>query len=169
MSEPLTIEHKGYVLNYVDNQDIWRCYAIDSEAPTIGKLKAKIDAFVSRLNKLRTEVPAIYIGSDYSSDRKFEACEIVSVAAKPGYRNATAVWTTRDHDEKWRGEIRVVKDRKKLEAADLAPDTPEVRAMVVELRRLIAVADAAMLAQREYRKSIPRVDISTLEKDETDE
>ena len=145
-------EHRGYKIRYAENEDVWRCHALDMQGDTLTQLKNKMNRHLAKMSK--TGGVAALVSSFGHS--KFEECEIVSVADKGG------VWITKNRQEMWRGAMRTVKERSKVEADRLVLDTVENRELIKTSDDYLARIRALTDEGKAYFKTIPRVDVSTL-------
>lgn len=157
-------EHRGYQISYSENQDVWRCHTLELEGSTLTQLKNKIGRYLAKIARASEVIPAIHA----LYGETFEDCFVVSLAAKTNYRGEPQVWTYKERQEKWRGEIRTVRDRKQNDASRIILDTPENRELVLEAKRLVDIARKAKDAASEFIKAIPRMDISALRLDDAD-
>lgn len=161
MSE-LETEFRGYRIRYAENQDVWRCHELDMDGATLTQLKNKIGRYLAKIAKTAETVPAFVV----SYGDRFEEVNIVSVANTLSYSKEPQVWTSKDRVEPWRGATRIVKDRRKHDASTAILDTPENRVLIEEAKRLLAIARDAKKVADEAVRLIPRIDVSTLRRDE---
>jgi hypothetical protein len=158
-------EFRGYAIYYSENEDVWRCHALDMDAETLTKLKNKIGRYLARIAKTAESIPAFHVAYGDS----FHPCNIVSVSNSLNYKKEPEVWTFTERQEMWRGEYRTVRDRKKYDASSIILDTPENRVLIAEAERLRAIERHAKKEADAAARIIPRVDVSTLRKEEDDE
>lgn len=147
-------EHRGYKIRYAENEDVWRCHTLDMQGDTLTQLKNKINRHLAKMAK--TGGIAALVSSFGHS--KFEECEIVSVSDKGG------VWIAKSRVERWQGATRTVKERSKVEADRLVLDTVENREMIKVSDDYLHRISTLTNEGKEYFKTIPRVDVSTLPK-----
>ena len=157
-------EFRGYTIRYSENEDVWRCHALDMDGATLTQIKNKIGRYLAKIAKTAQTVPAFHCSYGHG----FHACNIVSVASTLNYKKEPEVWTFTERQEMWRGEYRTVRDRKKYDAASMILDTPENRVLIEEAKRLRAIEQEAKKAADEAARLIPRIDVSTLRPEDDD-
>lgn len=159
MAHLITTEHRGYEIHYAENQDVWRCHVLNMEGDSLSQLKNKMNRFLAKAAKTGG-IPAMTCNFGHS---RWQECEIVSVA------HDDKVWITTNRQEMWRGALRTVRDRSKVEADRVALDTPEVRAAIAIsddfLNRIRALTEEGKTAF----KAVPRIDVATLPREVEDE
>lgn len=161
----LTTEYRGYEIRYSENRDIWVCHKLEMEAATLTQLKNKMGRYLAKVAKTAEAIPAFVC--DYGS--AFRECFIISVASSLNYKKEPEVWTFTEREEMWRGATRIVRDRKKYDASSVIVDSPENRALIEEAKRLRGIERAAKAAADKAAAIIPRVDVSTLRRDDTED
>lgn len=165
MSE-IETEFRGYAIRYSENQDVWRCHTLDMDGVTLTQLKNKIGRYLAKIAKTAEAIPAIHV--EYGDG--FKPCFIVAVANTVSYRKQPEVWTYTEREESYRGGgKRTVKYRKKYEASTLILDTPENQTLVAEAVRLVGLARLARKTAEDAIEAIPRIDVSTLQQDDTED
>lgn len=164
MSE-IETEFRGYRIRYSENQDVWRCHDLDMDGTTLTQLKNKIGRYLAKIAKTAETIPAIHV--TYGDD--FTPCFIVSVANTLNYKKQPQVWTYTEREEMYRGAARVVKTRAKIDASSIILDTSENRVAVVEAKRLLSIAREAKKVADVAVAAIPRIDVSALQKDDTED
>lgn len=157
MSE-LQIEYRGYAIHFAENQEVWRCQALDVDGERLATVKAKIDRVIAASRKLDNPVPVIYV--DYSYRAK--PVEVISLAQPPKDRSGnaqaepTAAWCMVPERERYfdreKGEYayRDTKARQKIKLDSLYIDTTENRAALAEAQRL----QDKITAATEERKAV---------------
>jgi hypothetical protein len=150
----LKTEYKGCVIVYAENQDIWRCWSLDVEAPTLSAVKRKIDV-IDRQSRRTENVDAYLIA--YGGD--FEPVTVtLSIPKNPsaqGRYHADAsdrAWIVSKKDKK----------REKVGLERLIEHTPENEALIREAERLGWVARQAAKAHQDFLKTIPKMGIEAL-------
>lgn len=122
---------------YAENEDVWRCWALDIEAPTLSALKEKIrkvDADARRMDR-----PALHF--EYNGTKP-TLCTIVMLDAE-----RDKVWITKKEG----GTLR----RHKVTLDRIVLDTPENRALIAEFQALAREAEAARAKSDAARAKIP--------------
>lgn len=140
MTDP-EIEYRGYVVRFSENQDVWRCWALDLEGEKLSTVKAKIDRIIAQSRKLSEAVPMMYMDHFHTA----KPVRVVALAQpRKGEDSPTDAWCLvpgrerfLNHDTKTY-DYRDVEERKKLPLLSLYLDTPENRAAVAEIDRLKA-------------------------------
>jgi hypothetical protein len=132
------LEHRGYVIRYSENDDVWRCYDINYQNVSVGKVKAKIDAVEREHRKMARPVIQISHGGEAHD------CVLVSLD-----ESKDRCWITKD--------VKGAVKREKTSISQLADPTPEVRAMVADMQEKHAAYMAAMRAHSASRDAIPRL------------
>jgi hypothetical protein len=159
MSDALETDHRGYKIRYQENEDVWRVWALNFDGPTLSSVKAKIDRHLAKLAKLVEVIPAICVG--YRGE--FKDYTVISIAAnKRRHSDKVQVWASKEREEVWRGTMRIVKDRAKVDADTLILDTPENRAKVREAEAWGNRIKADEKKLKEFVDAIPRLDLSAL-------
>lgn len=142
------VEHRGYVIGYSENEDVWRCWDIDFSSAKLSAVRQKIDALERGHRKFSR--PAIFVG--YSDAPK--PCVIVSLD-----EDRDRCWTTTDRQLTDRygravdGKLR----RQKVSLSQIIDDTPENQALVAQLGALRRAAAEAQQAASAHNNAIPRL------------
>lgn len=160
----LETEFRGYTIRYSENEDVWRCHALDMDGTTLTQLKNKMGRYLAKIAKTAEVIPAFL--SSYGDS--FTPCFIVSVSNTLNYKKEPEVWTFTERQEMWRSEYRTVRDRKKHSASSIILDTLENRVLIAEAERLRTIERVAKKAADEAARIIPRIDVSTIRQDEDD-
>lgn len=154
----IAIDYKEFEITYSENENVWRCYAVNVEAPSLQGVKNKINAFLAEARRMEG-VAALLVSSRYNY-RAPEPCRVQMIAEKTSAIQGDMVWVAVDNWVMWRGEKINRPERRKVEAKSVVVDTQENRA-------LIAAAEAQIAKMREAEKSadhalaaIPRIDLS---------
>jgi len=171
----LTTEHRGYKITYSENGDEWSSYDAGDgmSAPTLSKLKAKIDAMIAKQKK-RAGFACIVIEQEgFGGSSK----TIITDALITGYlgpkterkgssrfdesvvigHNVEAVYVA----TKW-GKKDERAARRSAELSSFCPDTPETHAAIAEANRLHELSKLAEAAHRAAVKAIPRLTIEDI-------
>jgi hypothetical protein len=136
----LTTRHRGQHIRYSENEDVWRCYELDLDAPKLSLLKTKINkALKDAAAETNQRVLNVY---EYGSD--WYAAVVVS-RDKKGY-----CWVSRTDDK---GQVR----RSKVRVADLIADTPTNRASLAEYDRLRSEANSLLRRADEAKTGLVRL------------
>ncbi len=141
----LQMEYRGYVVHFAENQEVWRCQALDVEGEKIGTVKAKIDKIIAQSRKLANPVPMIYL--DYHEQAA--SVQVVALAQPKRDRSGEEkepdqAWCMRDGTERYyspatgKHEHRETRERKKLPLSMLYLDTPETRVAIAAIAEMKA-------------------------------
>lgn len=137
----LEIDYRGYVIRFSENQEIWRCWALDFEGEKISTVKRKIDKIIAASRKLPIDRSAIYV--DYHNVVK-EVRVVAFVQPRKAGAEPDSVWCLVpdkeryfDHEQRAYA-FRDVQARKKISLSMIFADTPENRAIFIEIERLIS-------------------------------
>lgn len=125
----LEVVHRDFKIHYAENRDVWECYDLSLEAPTLSKLKDKVNRFVQKLGK-KVGLPAYF--QEHRSGSTLTKCMVVS-----------APFVKKEMDWDAKGYERIVKDidyvwiafdygqtkkRRQERLGNLFPDSDETRA-----------------------------------------
>lgn len=160
----LTILHRGYNMTYAENMDNWRCWALDLEAETPGKLKAKIDRVLAQASKLEINVPAWR--HDHRGWHRVMITSRVNFKAGSyaASKGLVKLWVTKTTPAEYAHQPDKI-ERSQAEATELFADTPEVRAMIAEHQNLVVEETRARNARHDYFEAMPRIDVAQFEPD----
>lgn len=142
-------EHRGYKISYAENEDVWRCWDLEEDAPTLSALKRKIDKH-DKARRTATEViPAVRI----SSGGGLSQVSIHMLAEAPSDRkygeHAGKAWVYTDLTER--------KGRDKVKLDELAaPAHPDTAAALEAYRQAVAEEREARARTLAALKVIPR-------------
>lgn len=142
-------EHRGYKVHYAENQDVWRCWSLEVDAPTLSGVKRKIDKHDKARRTPTETIPALLIS--YSGG--IEPVSICMMADAP-------------KAEKYGGQMGKVwvytqpgqsKARSKVELDKLvALAHPDAPARLQAYRDAVEARKAATAIEAEALKAIPR-------------
>lgn len=142
----LETTHAGYQIHYSENDDLWRCWELDLDAPSLSALKNKINQWDAKARRL-SNIPVLIL-SQY--DRKPSRGTATMIDRDGGVWCAVET-ATRHHGVK--------SERKKLKPESLILDNPEGRSAIAELQRLAKIEDEAREAVKAARDKLPRPDL----------
>jgi hypothetical protein len=149
----ITVEHRGYSITYAENEEVWRCYAVDFEHASLSRVKARVDKIAAEDRRLGIET--IVVTERHREKLAFaEGTATMLIAPKKGrYSNAEsrpAAW------------VMIKGERSKRDLVDLIEDTPENRRAVVAFQ----TAEKEMLAAKERAKvayaAIPKLTLDRI-------
>lgn len=153
----MQIEYRGYVVHFAENQEIWRCAALDVEAEKMAQIKTKIDKIISAARKLPGGVIALYVDhQDTMSEVRVVAFAEPRKDRRGNAGDPDAAWCMRLGRERYfdhtTGDYayRDTEKREKLELARLYADTPENR----EKGAALSAANKEITALYERKKTI---------------
>jgi hypothetical protein len=160
----LRTEHRGYEISYSENADEWNCFDARSSAPTLSKLKAKIDALHLKIRK-NAAVDGFEISSHGSL--RLNPCRVIEYV---GEKYSGGGWSNKpkqlvDHEvgcvAQRRGSER--KSRSNTQLSRIAPVGPETDAAVAIAMEMEKKKNAAEAAYNEAVKAIPRMRIDDIQ------
>lgn len=160
MTDKIAIEYRGREITWSENEDEWRCWAIEYSSPKLSSVKRKIDTIDARKRKVSC---AVVVLSDWNwTSRKSKPGSITSlVKGRDGSPSGDA-FVVFEEEEVCRGEKRTVKVRRKIGAANLGdPAAPDFEEKLAAFEAAVAAEAAATAARRFAFEAIPRL---TLEK-----
>lgn len=141
-------EHRGVQIRYSENTDKWATLDMTLEAATLSALRAKINKRFADEAKAEA-IPGIKIGG--YSDFKYVTIG-ARVADRKSYKGTMVPRFRVIHAEpetrKW--EL--------VEAHELAPDTPQVRAVIEEVLVLRKQIEGLAMQAQKMLAAIPRID-----------
>jgi hypothetical protein len=157
----IQVDHKGYVITYAENEDVWRCWALDGiEAKTLSAMRGKIDKIDAdgrRVSNIRAwRLPST---ADYGGPEPVVIVMLVEDDEKPRYGEPPGprAWVLHVDRTTWEISKGRAKSREKVALLSLAAHSPEAQAAidlwlaaVDDLRAAKAKADAAL-------KAVPRM------------
>lgn len=146
----ITTTHRGHEIAYSENGDVWRCWAMDLEAPTLSKLKAKINKVIADGAKLGNIAAYAFEGSWSNS---IDEVLITALSADKGDR----VWIIQPS---LRNEGFM--QRREVKLDELIPATEEARVAIQVWKSLVAAQEEARKAVKKAREAIPRLTIEYL-------
>jgi hypothetical protein len=170
MADPIRIEYRGCIIQFSENQSIWRSYDLDVENVDLSKVKAAIDRILLKVRK-DNATPVLFLADEYSSNSKLSEGSIIEYIGEckssTGYgKNAKDVL---DHKVAVVGK-RGTNERESRRTETLSklvkkcPEAFEVLAKVNALESEIREMETKL---RALRKTYPRLtveDISALVK-----
>lgn len=145
-------EHNGHHITYSENEDVWRCHALDLDAKTLSALKTKINKIDSESRRVNVEVV-------YPDRHGFGGKKVMTVLAT--VIDGDGVWTLFPEGG-MRGGRQTKLIRKKLPISCVAENTPETAAAVA---KWVAADDEyrkATIREREAFEAIPRLTAARL-------
>jgi hypothetical protein len=158
MSDQLEITYRGYAVHYAENQDVWRCNALDLDAERLPTVKAKIDRVIAAARKLAEPLSMIRV--DYHGTVK--PVTVMSLAQPRAGREVEEAWAMVpgdewyfDHAEKKRLR-REVLERQKIALNQIYDDSPSNREKVAEAERLKAQIETLEDQKRALLASMSR-------------
>lgn len=156
-------EHRGYKITYGENEDVWRCWALEIEAPGLSTVKRKIDV-IDRKRRAMAEPVRAYLLNDHQAPREV-GVSLLAEAPNPNrsYEAAGKAWTLNDPSQS--------KGREKTSIDRLMPITPEAMAALEVFVAAKAAERAATAKAKAAYNAIPRLTYEALAallpKDET--
>jgi hypothetical protein len=168
----MTLEttHRGYTIQYSENQDKWWSHDAGDgmEAETLSKMKDKIDRMIAK-SKKATAVHFLILDNDQSgrkttlTEAKMTGYIGPKVVNKTGYSSEKVV---KGHSveavyvsSRW-GRPDEKAARRSTGLDNCCPDTPEVHAALADANRL---GQLARQADEDYRKAVGAIPRMTLE------
>ncbi len=145
-------EHNGHKITYAENEDVWRCWALDLDAKTLGALRTKINKIDAEARRV-DNVNAIKV-----NEHGFGSHEPVEIVMVDG----DSAWVIHRQQRMWRGQMEPKLVREKVKLHQLALDLPETVVAFDRLAEARAAERAATLAAREAVAAIPRVTAAEL-------
>jgi hypothetical protein len=147
----IKIEHNGHTITYSENEDVWRCWALEAEAKTLSILKTKINKIDAEARRVDVKVFEI---DRLSKEQKIVKCLMVDADGK-------SVWILEEGKTKFRGED-VKGRRKKTLVTSIAEVTPENRALIGAYHQAVADEDKARRRTAAALEAIPRLTVDRL-------
>ena len=156
----LETEYNGVTIHYSENEDIWRCDALEVDGKTLSAVKEKIGKL--QADARRISVPVLVIRSSYGG---------VSIESE-----GTASLLHDDGKHVWVNTVRVVwvganrmkrreeRGRSKFLIESLFHDTPEARSLVSDVAEKVANLEAEIKRERSRLDVLPRLDLSDIRK-----
>lgn len=139
----IQIKHGEYTIRYSENEDMWNCYDLSLEAPTLSKLKAKINKHDADLRRVEN-VPVLLLAP---WGGKAESGWQVTLIDDDG----KSVWVSKAIGSKRDG-----KARQKVALNTVMLDTPENRRYVEEYQRLVQEESEIAARRRALVEQMPR-------------
>lgn len=149
-------EHRGYIIRYSENEDLWVCYDCRVRESSLARAKAKIDGLHRQMRKAaavacyvidtRTEEDLNLLDAkaiDYLGE-KFEG-----YTQRKSVGHEVAVMTTRRGNER--------PGRTTMRLQDLVAEDPSLPERLNEINRLRAVRRRAQAAEKAAIDALPRV------------
>lgn len=146
-------EYRGYKLSYAENRDVWECWACNMNAPTLSKLKAKIDKLHLDLRK-KSAFDCLLISLGDVRDVRALDARIVTKRRQEGFSSVTykAVQLRVQKSGRGGGKSTTWSD-----IEDIAPFGPETDAAIERLKRAQEAVRVARDEESAARKAIPRM------------
>lgn len=135
-------QHKGYAISFSENSEEWTCYQIEYSSKSLAAVRRKIDV-MDRERRKAASVPCFVLNWHGAKDGV-----VVELASADRFERKAFVMVD-DGDRK--------PSRRKLGISELAPDTPEVRALIAEWQTADRKAKEAAKRAETLLKAIPRL------------
>ena len=169
MNTPLQIEYRGYIIHFAENQEVWRCQALDVDGEKMGTVKRKIDKIIAASRKIPIDLNALHVDHWNS----VQEVRIVAFAQpRKAGQEPDSVWCMASDRERYfdhtRREYayRETEVRKKLDLKNIYGDTPENRATFAEIRRLQDEQKKMDAQIKEAKEAAVKVSLAHLKTDE---
>ena len=147
--------HRGYKVTYAENEDVWRCWDLEEDAPTLSGIKRKIDKH-DRARRATTElIPALYL-NEYQGVREVSIHLLAEAPSDARHREHSGkVWVyTAPGANKAREKVEL-KNLAALQHPDTAGAIKALETARAELKEAQAKAKAAF-------EAVPRFTYETL-------
>lgn len=141
-------EHRGFKIRFSENQEVWMCYDLDFESPSLLKIRQRIDAHERKKRKKAELVQVWFI--DYHSAPHLAW---VSSVDEP---NTSRYGTDRCWILVEPATAGGKRERLKVDVKSLAPDTEETRQLVTRLVAAIKSRRVAEQSATDAMAAIPR-------------
>lgn len=147
-------EHNGRKITYAENQDVWRCWAMNVEAKTLTALKSKLDKIDA--DARRIDATRAYLLDHHGEKLTPVTVTLIAKPAEGGFRSreplAPAVHITHEGGGK----------REKVDLSRLVRPTREAKAAVEAWRDAKRVRDDANEKVKIAAAAIPRMTLDDL-------
>lgn len=159
-------EYRGLTISYGDNTDQWNCFDIGYSNVSIGKVKARIDAWFLKIRK-ESAVPCFVLSDISSGLDKTEGSiiEYVRAIEKRSWGLAKQEVIGIDH----RVAVSALhlgggrKSRQELDLNKLMVDTPGAHAAFAKAQQLYGAVTKARAAYTAAVEAIPRVGVESIQ------